>query len=456
MEVRNGFKRKVLEYKDEVVKEIQNAVRVKSVKEAPLPGMPFGEGPAKALDHFMNLAEKLGFKAEKFDNYAMHIDMGEGKETLGILAHVDVVPEGDNWTYPPYSGTIADGKIYGRGTLDDKGPAIISLFAMKAIADSGIKLNKKIRMILGADEESGSACLKYYFGELKMPYPDIAFTPDSSFPVTYAEKGSVRVKIKKKFSTLKDVVIKGGNAFNSVPNEANGVIPVDMLGEVKNKNKVEFVKEGNVYKIFSAGIPAHGAHPEKGYNAISALFEVLKDIEVKNEELKGLVAFFDKFIKMETDGKSFGVKCTDGETGDLTLNLGKINLENNELEIWIDMRVPVKVKNEQIIETIKKNTEDYGYEFLLHSNTQPLYVAKDSFLVSTLMNIYKELTGDNAAQPVAIGGGTYAKYAKNAVAFGALLPDQEDRMHQRDEYLEISKIDKLLQIYVEAIYRLAK
>lgn len=450
------LKEKVLEYKDEVVKEIQNAVRVKSVKEAPLPGMPFGEGPAKALDHFMNLAEKLGFKAEKFDNYAMHIDMGEGKETLGILAHVDVVPEGDNWTYPPYSGTIADGKIYGRGTLDDKGPAIISLFAMKAIADSGIKLNKKIRMILGADEESGSACLKYYFGELKMPYPDIAFTPDSSFPVTYAEKGSVRVKIKKKFSTLKDVVIKGGNAFNSVPNEANGVIPVDMLGEVKNKNKVEFVKEGNVYKVFSAGIPAHGAHPEKGYNAISALFEVLKSIEVKNEELKGLVEFFDKFIKMETDGKSFGVKCTDGETGDLTLNLGKINLENNELEIWIDMRVPVKVKNEQIIETIKKNTEDYGYEFLLHSNTQPLYVAKDSFLVSTLMNIYKELTGDNAAQPVAIGGGTYAKYAKNAVAFGALLPDQEDRMHQRDEYLEISKIDKLLQIYVEAIYRLAK
>ena len=450
------LKEKVLEYKDEVVKEIQNAVRVKSVKEAPLPGMPFGEGPAKALDHFMNLAEKLGFKAEKFDNYAMHIDMGEGKETLGILAHVDVVPEGDNWTYPPYSGTIADGKIYGRGTLDDKGPAIISLFAMKAIADSGIKLNKKIRMILGADEESGSACLKYYFGELKMPYPDIAFTPDSSFPVTYAEKGMVRVKIKKKFNTLQDVVIKGGNAFNSVPNEAHGVIPVNMLGEVKNKNKVEFIREGNIYKIFSAGIPAHGAYPSKGYNAVSALFEVLKNIEVKNEELKGLVTFFDKFVKMETDGKSFGVKCTDGETGELTLNLGKMSLENNELEICLDMRVPVKIELDKIEETIKKNTEDYGYEFELYSKTKPLYVAKDSFLVSTLMNIYKELTGDNAAQPVAIGGGTYAKYAKNAVAFGALLPDQEDRMHQRDEYLEISKIDKLLQIYVEAIYRLAK
>ena len=450
------LKEKVLDYKDEVVKEIQNAIRVKSVKEAPLPGMPFGEGPAKALAHFMDLAKKLGFKAENFNNYAMHIDMGEGEETLGILAHVDVVPEGDNWTYPPYSGTIADGKIFGRGTLDDKGPAVISLFAMKAIADSGIKLSKKIRMILGADEESGSACLKYYSGELKMPYPDIAFTPDSSFPVTYAEKGMVRVKIKKKFNTLQDVVIKGGNAFNSVPNEAHGVIPVDMLGEVRNKNKVEFVREGNIYKIFSAGIPAHGAYPSKGYNAVSALFEVLKNIEVKNEELKGLVTFFDKFVKMETDGKSFGVKCTDGETGELTLNLGKMSLENNELEICLDMRVPVKIELDKIEETIKKNVEDYGYEFELYSKTKPLYVPKDSFLVSTLMNIYKELTGDNNAQPVAIGGGTYAKHAKNAVAFGALLPDQEDRMHQRDEYLEISKIDKLLQIYVEAIYRLAK
>ena len=229
-----------------------------------------------------------------------------------------------------------------------------------------------------------------------------------------------------------------------------------MFEKVENINKVKFEKNGDLYKLYSAGIPAHGAKPSKGYNAVSALFEVLKKFEIKNEELKGLVNFFDKFIKMETDGQSFGVKCTDGETGELTLNLGKINLENNELEIWIDMRVPVKIKNEQIIETIKRNTEDYGYEFVLHSNTQPLYVAKDSFLVSTLMKIYQDLTGDTESQPMAIGGGTYAKYAKNAVAFGALLPDQEDRMHQRDEYLEISKIDTLLKIYVEAIYQLAK
>lgn len=451
-----NLKEKVLEYKDEVVKEISEAVKVKSVKEPALPGMPFGEGPAKALDYFMDLAARLGFKAEKFDNYAMHIDMGEGEETLGILAHVDVVPEGDNWQYPPYGGVIADGKIYGRGTLDDKGPAIIALFAMKAIKDAGIKLNKKIRMILGADEESGSACLKYYFGELKMPYPDLGFTPDSSFPVTYAEKGSIRVKIKKEFSTLTEVKINGGNAFNSVPNETFAEIPISMLGEIKNLKRVEFTKENEIYKIYSAGVPAHGAKPHLGYNAVAALFETLKEFEIKNKELKEIIDFYEKFVKMETDGESFGVKCDDGETGALTLNLGKMSLEDNKMEIWIDMRVPVKIKNEEIISKLQKNVEDYGYKFVLHSNTLPLYVDKESFLVSTLMDIYQEITGDMESKPKAIGGGTYAKYAKNTVAFGALLPSQEDRMHQRDEYLEISKIDTLLKIYVEAIYRLAK
>lgn len=450
------LKEKVLEYKEEVVKEIQSAVRVRSVKEAPLPGMPFGEGPAKALDHFMDLATKLGFKAEKFDNYAMHIDMGEGEETLGILAHVDVVPEGDNWIHPPYGGIIEDGKIFGRGTLDDKGPAIIALYAMKAIKDAGIKLNKKVRMILGADEESGSACLKYYFGELKMPQPTLGFTPDSSFPVTYAEKGSVRVKIKKQFATLNNVKISGGNAFNSVPNEAIGEIPASMLENVRNLKKVEFLREGDVYKITSAGIPAHGAKPSLGYNAVSALFEVLKEIDLKNEELKEIVNFYEKFVKMETDGESFGIKCDDGETGALTLNLGKMTLENNQMEIWIDMRIPVKIKNEDIISKMKETVEKVGYEFILHSNTQPLYVDRGSFLVTTLMEIYQEITGDIHSKPKAIGGGTYAKYAANTVAFGALLPSQEDRMHQRDEYLEISKIDTLLKIYVEAIYRLAK
>lgn len=196
------LKEKILDYKDEVVKEIQNVVRVKSVKEVLLFGMFFGEGLVKVFDYFMDLVKKLGFKVEKFDNYVMYIDMGEGKEILGIFVYVDVVLEGDNWIYFFYLGIIVDGKIFGRGILDDKGFVIILLFVMKVIVDLGVKLNKKIRMILGVDEESGSVCLKYYFGELKMFYFDIVFILDLSFFVIYVEKGSVRVKIKKKFNIL--------------------------------------------------------------------------------------------------------------------------------------------------------------------------------------------------------------------------------------------------------------
>ena len=212
-----NLQEKVLDYKDEVVKHIQGSVQIKSVLETAKEGMPFGEGPTKALNYFVDLGKELGFNVINYDNYAATIEFGEGEEVLGILGHVDVVPEGEGWEHPPYSGAIVDGKIYGRGTLDDKGPSVISLFAMKAIMDSGIKLNKKVRMILGANEESGSKCMDYYFNTLKMPQPTLAFTPDSTFPVTFAEKGIIHLKLKNKYSTLKNLSLMGGNAFNSVP-----------------------------------------------------------------------------------------------------------------------------------------------------------------------------------------------------------------------------------------------
>ena len=197
-----NLQEKVLTYKDEIVKGIQGAVQIKSVQEPAKEGKPFGDGPAAALQYFLDLGAKLGFKVENFDNYAGTIDFGEGEEVVGILGHVDVVPEGDGWIYPPYSGTIADGKIFGRGTLDDKGPSMICLYAMKAIMDSGVKLNRKVRMIIGANEETGSLCMEHYFNTLKMPQPTMAFTPDSSFPVTFAEKGIIRVKFTQEYKNL--------------------------------------------------------------------------------------------------------------------------------------------------------------------------------------------------------------------------------------------------------------
>lgn len=459
-----SLQEKVLVYKDEVIKSIQGAVQIKSVMEEAKAGMPFGEGPAKALNYFVELGKNMGFEVINYDNYVATIEFGEGEEVLGILGHVDVVPEGEGWDYPPYSGALVDGRIYGRGTLDDKGPSTICLYAMKAIKDSGIKLNKRVRMILGSNEESGSKCMKHYFGTLKMPQPTLAFTPDSNFPVTFAEKGIVRMRLKNNYSTLDNVSLSGGNAFNSVPERCELTIPMDYLESVEeclavyNKNgeyKISCEKKNGNYHINSYGKSAHASKPYLGYNSVSALFEFLREIKIKNEELKSLVEFFNTYIKMDMDGKSLGVNFEDDESGKLTLNVGKTTLKDGVLEICIDIRCPVKVENKKIIEIIKERASKF-MEVEVAGDTAPLYVAKDSFLVSTLMNVYKDVTGDVESQPIAIGGGTYARCVTNGVAFGALLSSQVDNMHQKNEYLEIDKIDTLLKIYVEAIYQLAK
>lgn len=451
-----NLQKEILKYKEDVIKGIQEMVRVPSVKSEAKQGMPFGEGPAEALKAFLIYAEKLGFHTENFDNYAGHIDMGEGKETLGILAHVDVVPVGEGWTYSPFGGEIVDGKIFGRGTLDDKGPAIMCLYCMKALKDLNIPLSRKIRMIVGADEESGSACLRYYFQDLKMPHPHYGFTPDSSFPVTFAEKGAIRVKILRKFKTLEEVVLRGGNAFNSVAEKVSANFPTALASNLESRGRIQVEDEDGVAEVLGQGVAAHGAKPHLGVNAIQSLFEYLKDCEIHNEEFRELVNFFDKYLKMETNGKSFGVDFSDEESGNLSLNVGMISLEDNQLEICIDMRCPVLVDNQKVIDIIEKEVIASGFEFKLHSNTKALYFPKDSFLVKTLMEVYQEVTGDYNSKPIAIGGGTYAKQTTNAVAFGALLKSQKDTMHQKDESLDIDKLDILLPIYIEAIYRLAK
>ncbi|WP_291259942.1 dipeptidase PepV [Fusobacterium sp.] len=459
-----SLQEKVLVYKDDVIKSIQGAIQIKSVMEEAKEGMPFGEGPAKALNYFVELGKDMGFEVINYDNYVATIEFGEGEEVLGILGHVDVVPEGEGWDYPPYSGALVDGRIYGRGTLDDKGPSTICLYAMKAIKESGVKLNKRVRMILGANEESGSKCMEHYFGTLKMPQPTLAFTPDSNFPVTFAEKGIVRVRLKNNYSTLADVSLSGGNAFNSVPERCELTIPVDYLEGVSEslvaynesrEYKIECEEKNGNYHINSYGKSAHASKPYLGYNSVSALFEFLREVKVKNEEFRSLVEFFNTCIKMDIDGKSLGVNFEDEESGKLTLNIGKTTLKDGILEICIDIRCPVKVENKKVIEIIKERASKF-MEVELAGDTAPLYVAKDSFLVSTLMNVYKDVTGDVESQPIAIGGGTYARSVTNGVAFGALLSSQVDNMHQKNEYLEVDKIDTLLKIYVEAIYQLAK
>ena len=457
--------KEVLKYKDELIKDLQDSIRIKSVEEEAKPGMPFGEGPAKALEHFLSVGEKLGFKAENFDNYAGHIDFGtdDQEEMVGILGHVDVVPEGTGWDHDPYGAEIVDNKMFGRGTLDDKGPMMICLYAMKALKDAGVPLKRKVRMILGANEETGWGCMKHYFEKLQMPHPAVSFTPDSEFPVTFAEKGILRALFKVK--TDADIAVKAGNVFNAVPESTTITLPLSYKEAVERElplynegkeNKVSFEITENKIVVTSKGVAAHAAHPSLGYNSLSALMIFLGRLDIKENGFKEMVKFFNDKIQMEFNGKLLGLNLVDEPSGEITINFGKCYVENGELIVSMDMRFPVTFEAESIKEKLFTVLSEYGLTFEPLKEEKPLYVPKDNFLVKTLMEVYQDMTGDMKSQPISTGGGTYAKAVSNCVAFGALLKGTPDSMHQKNECIDLASLDTLLPLFVETIYRLAK
>lgn len=466
MDINSSIENWVREHKDEIVKSTQEIIRIKSVEEEPLDGMPFGEGPYRALDNTLKLCKDLGFQTKNLEGYAGYAEFGEGDETVGVLVHLDVVPEGEGWTYPPYGGEIHDGKIFGRGTTDDKGPAIASLYAMKAIKDLGLAIDKKIRIIFGTNEETGWGCMDYYFKHEKAP--SMAFTPDADFPVIHGEKGIIvfdLVKELKDNKGIKLVELKGGNAPNMVPDNAMAKLEAENSGDflhranayIKDKNyPVEINKWGNQIHIIAKGISAHGSTPEKGENAISYLMAVL-DFALEEGELKEFAKVYSERIGFKHHGENIGCGLEDDISGKLNFNPGMIKLEDGKIVLKINVRYPIKSNPREVYDGILDNLRNTNIELIEgKGDNKPLYVPKDNFLVDKLMKVYREQTGDLNSEPITIGGGTYARAMENAVAFGPMFPGQEDVAHQKDEYISIEHLLKITRIYAHALYELAK
>lgn len=463
------FIKLVESYKEDIIKSTQDIVRIKSVEEEEKPNMPFGEGPAKALEFALSLAEDMGFETKNFDNYAAHADLGEGDEVVGILVHLDVVPEGEGWEHPPYAAEIHDGKIYGRGTNDNKGPAIACMYAMKALKESRIPLNKKIRLIFGTNEETNWGCMKHYFAHEKAP--DMAFTPDAEFPVIHGEKGIIDFDLVKDLNSNSgkgNIVqsISGGNAPNMVPDYCEALIKTDDTNSFKEKLN-NFVKktnypltmemEGDIIKIMANGVSAHGSTPEKGENAISYLMKFLEEILDKESEIYKLVNIYNEKIAFKHHGEDIGCGFEDDVSGKLSFNPGVIKVDENQAKLTINVRYPIKSSAEEVYKGIRNNLSDTGIQLIEgDEDTKPLYVPKDNFLVEKLMKVYREQTGDKDSEPITIGGGTYARAMENAVAFGPVFPGQKEVAHQKNEYISIEDLVKISKIYAHALYELTR
>ena len=463
----------VKKYKNSIIKETQKLIQIPSTNsKSDDASKPFGENINKALEHMLNLGNSLGFRTKNIDGYCGYIEFGEGDELIGIIGHLDVVPEGDDWTFPPFSGTISNNKIFGRGAIDDKGPVISSLYAMKIIKDN-YKINKRVRLILGLNEEQSWKCINYYKNHEELP--TIGFSPDADFPCIYAEKAILTCYLKSNFSSFKNNDIQitqidcQNNALNVVPKFCSTILEI-------NSNKIDMKQftqklkdiidnlqyEIDIYKIddkeiklTSHGIPSHAAHPDMGTNAISRLLIVLNEIFTYYNINLEILDFFNKYINTQYNGKNLGIDFED-ESGNLTLNVGKIEFNNNILKIGMNLRIPVNTDIAKITDAFISLTNSYeNIDFVEDSNMPALYISKDNYLVKTLCNIYNEETNSNL-EPIAIGGATFARAFKNCVSFGANFPGCKDMCHQTDEYVDIDNLLLSCKIYDKAILELGK
>lgn len=316
------FKKAAGAYVNALAEDISALCRINSVESEAKPGMPFGEGQAAALGEALRMGRKMGFRTENFENYAGHIEFGEGEELVGILGHVDVVPPGEGWERDPWGGEIADGRIWGRGTLDDKGPVLTCLYAMKILKDMKVPLKRRIRIILGTNEETNWECMKYYLNEVKPEMPALAFSPDSGFPVTFAEMGMLQYTLTRPLT--EELEREGGNAFNSVPSSARVVLPekyLDNLMKAINESSepsmysVEKIEDGIALLVKAVG--AHAAYLQEGKNAVSYMMELLSDLPLEGE-LEGTVNFYNKYFGTCFYGEKMGIALSDKISGPLT------------------------------------------------------------------------------------------------------------------------------------------
>ncbi len=470
-----GYLERIDAYKDEMLNALAESVSKPSVKADPVKTkdgelLPFGQGVHEALISMLEKGKELGFDIYNDDNYAGHIEWKSengGDDYFGIVGHLDVVPVDSGWATDPFvMVNKGDGFVYGRGTSDDKGPVVASLYALKALKDEGLKPKMNIRLVLGLDEETGHISAEHYTEHCG--HPALGFTPDADFPLVNGEMGILVFELARKFSSkpgkddLRLTKLDGGTAHNAVPAYAKAVI-------TGSKEQYELIaaraklfceetgytlrtkKQGSSLVAEAFGEAAHGAHPDLGLNAVSILMDFLGKISFANEELNEFIAFYNDNIGFDLHGERIGCFFEDGPSGPLIFNVGVANINEDIASVAVNIRYPVSCTDRQVLEGIESVLEGSPVGIVTRMVQEPLYKDLDDPMVIEYMKAYIDETGDSEAQPMTIGGGTYAKMFNNILAFGAAFPEDENTMHQADEKFSIDSFMKMARVYARAI-----
>ena len=451
------------EHREQFIEHIRQLVQIRSVEAEKTDSYPFGEGPALALDKTLEIAQELGLITHNMDYYVGTIDISNDTTKLGILGHVDIVPEGSNWSYPPFEGVIEDGKMYGRGTSDDKGPVIAATYALAAVKKLNIPLQYNTRLIVGTDEESGCEDIDYYFA--KQSPPPFLFTPDAEFPVINIEKGAIRTSFAGEFEAsdaLPRVIrIRGGHTINVVPPEAEADIEGLSLADIEKAaiavseaTKIEFsfnTFDNQIVRIYAKGVGGHASLPEQANNALTGLLALVAALPLAESEgqqvLQGVASIFPHG---DHQAEAAGLAMSDELSGALTMNLSIMDYDATNLVAYFDSRVPLCATVENTFDVLEKKLQPFGITLNRTGFEPPHHTPADSTFVQVLLKVYEEYTGLKG-ECIAIGGGTYVHGIPGGVAFGPTMPGIDTRMHSNDEFIIIDDMLKAAQIYAQTI-----
>ena len=447
----------------EMMRDIARICSINSEKMPAKERMPFGEGPYQALCEFGKMAEEKGFSMKTYGNAVGSVDLSDAPRQIDILAHLDVVPAGEGWSVTgPFDVIMKDGKIYGRGTADDKGPAVVALWALKCVKDLGIPLTKSARVVVGTDEECGSGDLPYYYAE-EAEAP-MTFSPDAEYPVINTEKGAYRPEFMAKWAEDPALPrlnsMSGSLKMNVLPGKAYASVEglslekmKEIAEEAKARTGVEFVLEqaGDEVKITAVGEGAHAASPQNGNNALTALIDYLCDLPLAaSESVSCLHALKKLFPHGDYAGKAIGVAMEDEISGVLTLTFSMMNWNKTGFVGQFDSRVPVCANDENLCDVIRRNMAAEGITLDDSERVPPHHVSGDSPFVQELLAVYEEYTGQKG-ECIAIGGGTYVHHLDNGVAFGCAMPGTENRMHGADEFAVIEELIVSAKMFAQVI-----
>ncbi|QMV41886.1 dipeptidase PepV [Cohnella cholangitidis] len=477
-----------------LLRDLSSLLAIPSVKDAgtAAPGMPLGIESAKALAYVLDIAGREGLRTvsldgivgyAEYDGYGRAAKVNDNEDTndyIAILCHADVVPASGSWTTPPFEPTIRDGRLYARGALDDKGPAIAALYGLLIVKELGLPLRHRVRFIVGTDEETGMNCMDAYNRHERPPIA--GFTPDADFPIVHAEKGQVNSRMTlrwtEKMEAREEVGPEpfklrsfiSGTAANMVPDSAEAIVQgsPDRLGALisgfwsycakkalAGEIASDLTADNGVAVFRLTGRSAHGMAPETGNNAGLRLLEFLYTHPFAgNDErfIKGAV----ECLAGDTAGEALGIACRDEITGPLTVNVGLLRYEPHLAEAYfhLNIRFPACTSGDAIVSKLESKIGKYGFELTPPIVKAPHQVPADHPMITKLQALYMEQTGQEATL-LSTGGGTYACKLANCVAFGPLFPGEADTAHQPDESISIDSLLKATALYAQAIYELA-